>query len=143
MVGPFGAIVPTMEFPPTVRFTVQVTVAEGLPVPVVIVAVKSCAAEVKTVAEVGSTLIAMLSCKATETEALSFGLTCATAVTVTLEPGGRIVGAVNRPAAEIVPVVAPPPATPFTSHVTFVFASPVTVAWNVCVWPRKRLAVVG
>ena len=128
MVGPFGAIVPTMEFPPAVPFTLQVTAVEGLPVPGVTVAVKSCAAEVETVAEVGSTLITMLSCNVTLTVALSFGLTCATAVTVTLEPGGRIAGAVNRPAVEIVPVVAPPPATPFTSHVTFVFASPVTVA---------------
>ena len=128
MVGPFGAIVPRVEFPPTMPFTLQVIAVEGLPVPGVTVVVKSCAAEVETVAEVGSTLIAMLSCKATLTVALSFGLTCATAVTVTLDPGGRIVGAVNRPAVEIVPVVAPPPATPSTSHVTFVFASPVTVA---------------
>ena len=109
-------------------FTLQVIAVEGLPVPGVTVVVKSCAAEVETVAEVGSTLIAMLSRKVTLTVALSFGLTCATAVTVTLDPGGRIVGAVNRPAVEIVPVVAPPPATPSTSHVTFVFASPVTVA---------------
>ena len=128
MVGPFGAIVPAAEFPPAMPFTLQVIAVEGLPVPGVTVAVKSCAAEVETVAEVGSTLIAMLSCKVTLTVALSFGLTCATAVTVTLDPGGRIVGAVNRPAVEIVPVVAPPPATPSTSHVTFVFASPVTVA---------------
>ena len=143
MVGPFGTIVPTMEFPPAVPFTLQVTAVDGLPVPGVTVAVKSCAAEVESVAEVGSTLTTMLSCSVTVTEALSFGLTCATAVTITLEPGGRIVGAVNRPAAEIVPVVAPPPVAPFTSHVTFVFASPVTVAWNVCVWPRKRLAEAG
>ena len=128
MVGPFGAIVPTMEFPPATPFTLQVTAVEGLPVPGGTVAVKSCAPEVETMAEVGSTLTAMLSCNVTVTVALSFGLTCATAVTVTLEPGGRIVGAVNRPAAEIVPVVAPPPKTPFTSHVTFVFVSPVTVA---------------
>ena len=132
-----------MEFPPAVLFTLQVIAVDGLPVPGVTVAVKSCAEEVETVAEVGSTLIVMLSCNVTLTVALSFGLTCATAVTVTLEPGGRIAGAVNRPAVEIVPVVAPPPATPFTSHVTFVFASPVTVAWNVCAWPRKRLAVAG
>ena len=101
---------------------------EGLPVPGATVAAKSCAAEFETIAEVGSRLIAMLSCNVTVTVALSFGLTCATAVTVTLEPGGRTGGAVNRPAAEIVPVAAPPPATPFTSHATFVFASPVTVA---------------
>jgi len=128
VVGPFGAIVPTVEFPPAMPFTLQVTAVDGLPVPGVTIAVKSCAAEVETVAEVGSTLIARLSCNVTVTDALSFGLTCATAVTVTLEPGGRIAGAVNRPAVEIVPVVVPPPATPFTSHATFVFASPVTVA---------------
>jgi len=128
VLGPFGAIVPTMEFPPTMPFTLQVTAVEGLPVPGVTVTVKSCAAEVETVAEVGSTLIAMLSCNVTVTEALSFGLTCATAVTVTLKPSVRIVGAVYSPVAEIVPVIAPPAVTPFTSHVTFVFASPVTVA---------------
>ena len=128
MVGPVGTIVPTVEFPPAMPFTLQVTAVDGLPVPGVTVAVKSCAADVESVAEVGSTLIAMLSCNVTAMEALSFGLTCATAVTLTFEPGGRIIGAVNRPIAEIVPVVAPPPVTPFTSHVTFVSASPVTVA---------------
>jgi hypothetical protein len=70
----------------------------------------------------------MLSCKVTGTEALSFGLTWLTAVTLTLAPGGRIAGAVKRPTEEIVPVAALPPATPFTSHVTFEFVLPVTVA---------------
>ena len=73
-------------------------------------------------------LIERLSFSVTVTEALSFELTWLTAVTVTLAPGGRIVGAVKSPAAEIVPVDELPPATAFTSHVTLVFASPVTAA---------------
>jgi len=41
VVGPFGAIVPTVEFPPAMPFTLQVIAVEGLPVPGVTVAVKS------------------------------------------------------------------------------------------------------
>jgi hypothetical protein len=70
----------------------------------------------------------MLSCRVTVTEALSFGLTWLTAVTVALAPGGRIAGAVKKPDDEIVPADALPPTTPFTCHVTFVFVLPTTVA---------------
>jgi hypothetical protein len=62
------------------------------------------------------------------TEALSFGFTWLTAVTVMVALVGRIAGAVKRPAAEIVPLAVLPPATPFTCQVTFVFVLPVIVA---------------
>jgi hypothetical protein len=70
----------------------------------------------------------MLSWRVTGTDALSFGLTWLTAVTVTFALGGRIAGAVKRPDDEIVPADVLPPATPFTCQVTFVFVLPTTVA---------------
>jgi predicted anti-sigma-YlaC factor YlaD len=45
---------------------------------------------------------------------------CEMAVTVTVAGFGTAVGAVYRPAVEIVPTVLLPPATPFTCHVTAV-----------------------
>jgi hypothetical protein len=42
-----------------------------------------------------------------------------------------------------VPTVAFPPTMPFTSHVTFVFALPVTCAEKVCVEESGTLAVPG
>jgi hypothetical protein len=108
-------------------FTLQVMALEGLPVPVT-VAVNTWAAPAETVTDEGRRLTTMLSCKVTVTEALSFGLTWLTAVTVTLAPGGRIAGAVKRPTEETVPVIVLPLATPFTCQVTFVFVLPVTVA---------------
>jgi hypothetical protein len=70
----------------------------------------------------------MLSCRVTVTEALSFGLTWLTAVTVTDAGAGKTDGAVKRSAEEIVPADELPPTTPFTCQVTFVFVLPVTVA---------------
>lgn len=132
-VEPFATMVPTVVFPPVTPFTAQVIAVDGLPDPVVSVAVKSCAAETEIVAAVGAMLIEILSFSVTITEALSFGLTWLTAVTLTLAPGGRIAGAVKSPAAVIVPVDALPPVAAFTCQVTLVSASPVTVAWNACV----------
>ena len=43
----------------------------------------------------------------------------------------------------MVPTEELPPEMLLTRHVTEVFEEPVTVAANCCVWPRKRLAVVG
>jgi hypothetical protein len=42
-----------------------------------------------------------------------------------------------------VPVVAFPPATAFTDHVTVVFVFPVTAAVKVCVAPARTIAVEG
>jgi hypothetical protein len=50
---------------------------------------------------------------------------------------GIVAGGVYRPAAEIVPVVLLPPATPFTCHVTAVFVVFVTVAVNCTVDPSR------
>ena len=133
---------PSVAFPPAMPFTLQVTAVEGLPVPVTD-AVNTWAAPVETVADGGRRLTTMLSCNVTVTEALSFGLTWLTAVTVALAPGGRIAGAVKKPDEEIVPADVLPPTTPFTCQVTFVFVLPTTVAWNACVCPRKRLALAG
>ncbi len=54
---------------------------------------------------------------------------CATPVTVTLAGLGSVV-ARYEPVVEIVPVLADPPATPFTSHVRQYFVVPETVAVN-------------
>jgi hypothetical protein len=51
---------------------------------------------------------------------------------------GSVAGGVYRPVAEIVPVAAAPPLTPFTSHVTAVLVLLVTVAVN-CVVPPSRV----
>ena len=67
------------------------------------------------------------------------------AVTVTVEPGGGVLGAVYTPAAEIVPSVEFPPRTLFTFQSTFVVVAPVTVAVNVFVFalPAVTVAEVG
>ena len=121
------AIVPNVELPPATPLTLQVTAVDGLPVPVMD-AVNTWAAPVATVADGGRRLTTMLSCNVTVTEALSFGLTWLTAVTVALAPVGRIAGAVKKPDEEIVPADVLPPVTPFTCQVTSVFVLPTTVA---------------
>ena len=42
-----------------------------------------------------------------------------------------------------VPVVALPPTTPLTSHVTVASCAPVTTELNVCVFPNATVAAVG
>src|ERR1700730_3463775 len=56
---------------------------------------------------------------------------------------GRSGGAVNTPAALIVPVVALPPTTPFTLQVTPVSLALVTAATKVCVAPSTTDALLG
>lgn len=116
-----------MELPPATPLTLHVTEVEGLPVPAML-AVNTWAAPAETFADNGRMLTTMLSCRVTVTEALSFGFTRLTAVTVAFALAGRIAGAVKRPAAETVPVAVLPPLTPFTCQVTFVFVLPVTMA---------------
>ena len=65
------------------------------------------------------------------------------AVTVIVFAIGKFTGAVYNPVASIVPVVALPPATAFTDHVTLVFAFPVTAAANAWVTPARTAAVAG
>jgi hypothetical protein len=66
-----------------------------------------------------------------------------TARTVTVLELGTKAGAVYRPAELIVPVNAPPPATPFTCQVTEVFDDPVTVALKDFVAPARTFALAG
>jgi hypothetical protein len=61
------------------------------------------------------------------------------AVIVTLGFEGSAAGGVYSPAAEMVPVAAVPPVTPFTCHRTAGFVVPVTVAEN-CVDEPMRVA---
>jgi ABC-type Fe3+-hydroxamate transport system substrate-binding protein len=117
-------IVPTTELPPETPFTVHITEVFDPAA----VAVKICAPPVTTVAIAGETVTPMLADKVTVAVALACGSALLTAVTVTVVPVGRIPGARYRPAVEIAPEVELPPATPFTSQMTFVFELPVTVA---------------
>jgi predicted polyphosphate/ATP-dependent NAD kinase len=76
----------------------------------------------------GVTFTEMLSCDVTAAELLTRGSATLTAVTVALGGDGKIVGAAYNPVEEIVPLLALPPGTPFTCHVTLVFEVPVTLA---------------
>jgi hypothetical protein len=65
------------------------------------------------------------------------------AVTVIVFGLGKFTGAVYNPVESIVPVVAFPPATAFTDHVTLAFAFPATAAANACVAPARTDAEAG
>lgn len=56
---------------------------------------------------------------------------------------GKLAGEVYFPAEDIVPVLEEPPATPFTSHVTFPFDDPLTCAVNVWLAPARTSAEEG
>ncbi len=71
------------------------------------------------------------------------GFAAAVARIVTAPDAGIAAGAVNTPAALIVPAAADPPFVPFTAHVTALFALPVTVPTNTCVPPRGTMAETG
>jgi len=131
-------------------FTLHVTAVPEAPEPPII-AVKSCAPSVATLALAGETVIVMLAPLARVTlaeplAAVSAWLTAVT-VTVTVEDDGSALGAVyiaaSAPLDVIVPTVELPPATPFTSHVTLVFALPPTVAPNCCVPPSATVTLEG
>jgi hypothetical protein len=142
VLAPFAAIVSTVAFPPATPFTLQVTPVAALPVPITF-AVSTCAPPVATLIGLGDTLTAMPSIKLTSAEALAVASELLTACTLTLAADGKSIGAVYNPPAEIVPVLAFPCVTLFTSHRTLVSVAPVTVAWNYCVWHRNRLALPG
>src|SRR5207248_2682594 len=133
-------MVPTVEFPPAVPFTDQVTAVLVVPVTaalncsVCITCTLPLVGEIETVT--GGGVAVML------TLALALLLVSATlcALTVTVEGDGTAVGAVYRPAEETLPTVGFPPAVPFTSHVTAVLVVPVTVALNCCVNPTCSAA---
>lgn len=121
------AIVPTVVFPPAIPLTLQLRPAAKPPVPEML-AVNTCAPPVGTLAVAGETVTTISSLRLTLAEALACASAWLTAVTVTFACDGIVVGAVYNPDAEIVPALPLPPAAPFTSHVTLVFALPVTMA---------------
>lgn len=145
---PPATIVPTVESPPAIPFTLHVTPVPEAPEPP-IVAVKSCAPSVATLALAGETAIVMLVPLVTVTlaEPLADVSAWLTAVTVTVGGDGSAPGAayaaVSPPLDVIVPTAELPPATPFTSQVTPVFELPVTVASNCCVPPSAMVALAG
>jgi hypothetical protein len=75
--------------------------------------------------------------------ALVLGSAWDTAVTVTTADEGMLAGAAYRPLADMVPVLALPPAVPFTCQVTLVLLAFATVAANVLLDPTGTLADVG
>lgn len=68
---------------------------------------------------------------------------CEVAVTVTVPPVGTLDGAVYKPDALMVPMLAALAEVLLTCHVTALFVVPVTVAVNCCVWSVCTLAVAG
>ena len=124
---PVARIVPMVEFPPAIPFTLQLTAADGLPAPETL-AVNTCTPLVGMLTVAGETVMAISSLRLTVAEALADELAWLTAVTVTLGGDGSAAGAVYNPEDEMVPSPAAPPATPFTIHVTLVLEAPATVA---------------
>ena len=88
-----AAIVPRVEFPPAIPFTLHVTAVDGLPVPVTF-AMKTWALVVGTERLEGDTLTAISSAIVTVTEALALASSTLVAVIVELACAGRIAGAV-------------------------------------------------
>jgi hypothetical protein len=125
--APFATTVPSIAFPPEIPFTLQVTPVAGLPDPLTL-AVNTCAPPTSTFTGLGLTLTTMSSFSVTLADALACGSALLTASTVTVAGDGKTAGAVYSPPAEIVPVLALPPVTSFTSHVTLVFVVPATLA---------------
>jgi hypothetical protein len=93
---------------------------------------KVCDALVSRITEAGNTVTTAWAI-ATVAVPLRVGSAAETALTVTTPPEGICAGAVYSPAAEIVPTVALPPATPLTFQVTAVLLVLLTVAVKACV----------
>lgn len=87
------AIVPTIEFPPAIPFTLHEKPAAGFPVADML-AVNTCSLPVGMLTVLGATITAMLSSNVTTAEPLACASAWLTAVTVTLGGDGRIAGAV-------------------------------------------------
>jgi hypothetical protein len=140
--GPAGATVPVAGLPPATPSTLHTSCCDP-PAPPEIAAVNTCAPLGGTVADVGVRVTSTTDdCSVTTADAVEVGSATLKAVTVTLAEVA-VPGAVKSPVAEIVPVVADPPAVPFTSHVTPVFDVPETCALNCCVWLAARFAPEG
>jgi hypothetical protein len=130
---PVVLTVPTVAPPPVTPSTDQVTAVFVVPVTA---AWNCCVAPVTIEAVVGETVTVTTggggAVAVTVTVALPESDVFAALVAVTV-CCPAVLGAVYSPTVETVPVVALPPATPSTDHVTAVFVLPVTVAWNCCV----------
>ncbi len=135
-------MVPTAALPPLMPLTLQVT-AEFVLVAPLTVAVKFTVVPGVTFTATGVMLTAIALWTCTVADALARGSLAAVAVMVRLADGGMAEGAVYNPPAEIVPVAALPPATPFTLQFTAAELAPVTVAVNCTVAPSITVAFCG
>lgn len=126
---PAALIVPIEEFPPAMPLTLQLTAVLADPVTV---AVKVSDEPVESPGFSGLTLTTTAARIVAVPVPDFVGSATLVAVTVTVAGAGATAGAVNNPAGEIVPHVAPAQPAPFSAHVTAVFAVPVTVALNCC-----------
>jgi hypothetical protein len=142
--SPAAEMVPAAALPPAVPFTLQVT---AVFTEFVTVAVNCWVAEGATVTRDGATVTVTDGGAGGWTVTVAVpvddGLCALAACTVTLAGLGTAAGAVYKPALEIVPTVAFPPATLLTLQVTPVFAAPFTVAVNCCVFVTGTPALAG
>jgi hypothetical protein len=134
---PEESMVPTVELPPAVPATDQVTPFE-LPVTEAMNCVTWLA---PMVAAAGVTATVTAGVTLTEAEALLVASATLVAVTVAVAAVVTL-GAVKLPEESMVPVAVLPPAVPFTDQVTPAVEL-VTVAVNFVVCPEASVAVVG
>ena len=129
-----------LALPPVMLLTCQVT---ALLAALVTEAENDWLAPVATVATLGETLTcACAIVTVAESERVASAL--ATAVTITVAGVGMVSGALYRPAFEIVPTLALPPITPFTSQTTAVFDPALnTAALKLRVAPRAIYTLSG
>ena len=131
--------VPSGELPPAIPFTFQVT--EVLDVPKT-EAANCCDRPMPTVVVDGVTETETGAVTVTPADADLLGSETLVALTATAT-FGTVLGAVYRPVLETVPVLEPPPATPFTAHLTELSAAPTTVAVNCWDCPTPTVDVGG
>ena len=123
---PFAAMVPSVEFPPAIPFTLQVTVATGFPVAVRLM-LNTCAPPAGTEIDVGETWIAMSSCSVTIADADTCGFALLIAVTMALAGEGKIPGAVYKPVGVIDPPLPDCPGGSAIVQRTEVSAAPLAL----------------
>jgi hypothetical protein len=123
-------IVPTVELPPTMPFTFQMTDVFAV---FVTVAVNCLVRFTRTVALVGAIVMVTADSSRIVTDALPLdvGEAVLVARTVTVDGSGTVNGAMYSPLLSIMPTAELPPAMSFTLQVTLL-GPPVTVAANVC-----------
>jgi len=140
---PDEVTVPTVEFPPSAPFTIQLTTVLLVPETAALNCWEcpSCrlALAGETVTETPAVGAAV-----TETNALAEAVDCATLRAVmVMVVDGATVGALYKPDEEIVPVVELPPLFSLTSHLRPLFVVPDTEALNCSDCPTRRLEELG